>query len=105
MNKSDKPQPPANFPTISRREFLKKAGLTAAALSAAPILASCAPAAPAATTVPAAAATPVVNAPVVLKGAKVAYLGGPWSFLPELDPVIDTFANDWAKQNNGSKKC
>ena len=36
----------------------------------------------------------------MLKGATVKFLGGPWCFLPELDTVIDEFANDWAKQNN-----
>ncbi len=36
----------------------------------------------------------------MLKGATVKFLGAPWSFLPELDTVIDAFANDWAKQNN-----
>ncbi|MBX7214331.1 MAG: extracellular solute-binding protein [Thermoflexales bacterium] len=84
---------------VTRRTFLKGAGAAALGASAT-ALASCqpaAPAAPAATAVPAAAAT---KAPVVLKGAKVNWLGGPWSFLPELDPVIDTFCNDWAKQNN-----
>ncbi len=96
MNKTQMSQPTTEAPAISRREFLKKAGLAAAAISAAPILASCAPAA-----APAATTAPVVGtkAPVVLKGATVKFLGGPWSFLPELDPVIDSFANDWAKQN------
>jgi len=62
-------------------------GVSAAALAA------CVPA-----SAPGAANAP--SGPVVLKGATVKYLGGPWSFLPELDTVIETFAKDWASQNN-----
>ncbi|HEX5689964.1 MAG TPA: extracellular solute-binding protein, partial [Roseiflexaceae bacterium] len=73
--------------------------------AAAPTAASSGAAAPtaaaaAAPTAAAAAAAPTTSAPAVLEGATVAFLGGPWSFLPELDTVIDAFANDWAKQNN-----
>jgi len=94
---------------MNRRQFLRGAAVVGGAAVLSAIVAACGgtpAAAPAATTAPAPAATsagavvPTVSAPVVLKGAKVGYLGGPWSFLPELDPVIDAFANDWAKQNN-----
>ena len=74
---------------ISRRTLLNSAGM---AMSAA-ALAACVPAAaPSSGTAP--------SGPVVLKGATVKFLGGPWSFLPELDGVIDKFAKDWASQNN-----
>lgn len=74
---------------ISRRTLLKGAGM---AMSAA-ALAACVPAAaPSSGTAP--------SGPAVLKGATVKFLGGPWSFLPELDGVIDKFAKDWASQNN-----
>ena len=88
---------------ITRRKFLKAAAAAGGAAALSAVVAACggsptaAPtAAPAATT----AAVVPTKAPVVLKGANVTYLGGPWSFLPELDTVIDAFANDWAKQNN-----
>jgi multiple sugar transport system substrate-binding protein len=74
---------------ISRRNFLRIGGLTMLGS----VLAACGGAAPAAPEGGAAA-------PATLKGATVKVLGGPWSFRPELDPVIDAFANDWAKQNN-----
>lgn len=91
--------------SISRRKFLKGAGYvalgagaTAVAACGAQTPAPAAPAAaPAAATAAPAAAKPA--APVVLKGATINWLGGSWSFLPELDPVIDTFAKDWATQN------
>jgi multiple sugar transport system substrate-binding protein len=94
--------------SINRRQFLKGAAVVGGGAVLSAIVAACggAPAAaPAATTAAAPAATTAgaaapTAAPVVLKGANVSYLGGPWSFLPELDPVIDAFANDWAKQNN-----
>jgi multiple sugar transport system substrate-binding protein len=81
---------------MTRRDFLRIGGL--ATLGS--VLAACggAPATPAAPTAAAGAAS-TTAAPAVLKGATVKYLAGPWSFLPELDPVIDAFANDWAKQN------
>ena len=82
----------SNTSAISRRIFLKGAGLTLVGAA----LAACVPAA-APTSAPAADAP---AAPVVLKGATVKFLGGPWAFLPALDTVIDEFANDWAKQNN-----
>ncbi|MBI5877417.1 MAG: extracellular solute-binding protein [Chloroflexi bacterium] len=87
-------------PVITRREFLKGAAAAGGVAGLSAIMAACGAtptAAPAvATMAPAAGAT---KAPPVLKGATVKFLGGPWSFLPELDPVIDNFANDWAKQN------
>ena len=94
MNQS-KTSAPAATP-LSRRAFLKQLGLTTAV---GVVAAACSPAATPAPAQPTAAPAGAVKPPVVLKGANVTYLGGPWSFLPELDPVIDTFANDWAKQN------
>ena len=84
---------------MNRRQFLRGAALVGGAAVLSAVVAACG-GAPAAA--PAATTAPVVGtaAPVVLKGAKVAYLGGPWSFLPDLDVVIDAFTADWAKQNN-----
>ncbi len=81
---------------LSRRTFIKRAGLVAVGAGAA-TLAACAPPPAAA---PAAPANSESTGPVVLKGATVKFMGAPWSFLPELDKVIEAFANDWAKQNN-----
>lgn len=81
-----------NAQTMSRRTFLKAAGVTLGA----GVLAGCVAAAPQAS----APAAEAPAAPAVLKGATVKFLGGPWSFLPELDGVIEKFANDWASQNN-----
>jgi multiple sugar transport system substrate-binding protein len=88
---------------MNRRNFLKTTAIAAAGTA----LVACVPAPPpaaapvAATAVPAAAAATAVpqSAPAVLKGATIQFLGGPWSFLPELDVVIDEFAADWGKQN------
>ncbi len=80
---------------MTRRDFLRIGGL--ATLGS--VLAACGGAAPA-TPEGGGAAAPTAAGPAVLKGATVKFLGGPWSFLPELDTVIDAFANDWAKQNN-----
>jgi multiple sugar transport system substrate-binding protein len=80
---------------MTRRGFLRIAGLT----TLGSVLAACGGTAPATPAGDAAAPPPTAGAPV-LKGATVKFLGGPWSFLPELDTVIDAFANDWAKQNN-----
>jgi len=77
---------------ISRRVFLKSAGLMAVGAVA---LAACAPA-----VAPAADTGAASGGPAVLKGATVKFLGGPWSFLPELDVVIENFATEWASQNN-----
>ena len=82
--------------SVSRRKFLKGAGVVAVGAGAT-ALAACAPAAAPAPT--AAPAKPAGAAPVVLKGATINWLGGSWSFLPELDPVINDFAKDWATQN------
>lgn len=82
---------------LSRRKFLKGAGAVALGAGAT-TLAACAPAA-APTAAPAKPAAGATAAPVVLKGATINWLGGPWSFLPELDPVINDFAADWGKQN------
>ncbi len=78
---------------MTRRDFLRIGGLTMLGSA----LAACGGAAPA---TPDAGTAPTAAGPAVLKGATVKFLGGPWSFLPELDTVIDAFANDWAKQNN-----
>ncbi len=80
---------------ITRRDFLRVGGL--AMLGS--VLAACGGTAPA-TPNSGAGTAPTAAGPVTLKGATVKFLGGPWSFLPELDTVIDAFANDWAKQNN-----
>ena len=79
---------------MTRRDFLRIGGL--AVLGSA--LAACGGAAPA--TPNAGSAPTAAGAPPVLKGATVKYLAGPWSFLPELDTVIEAFATDWGKQNN-----
>lgn len=89
--------------SISRRKFLKGAGYVALGAGASAVAACGAqtptPAAPAAAPPAAAAATAKPAAPVVLKGATINWLGGSWSFLPELDPVIENFAKDWGTQN------
>jgi multiple sugar transport system substrate-binding protein len=80
---------------MTRRDFLRIGGL--ATLGS--VLAACGGAAPATPEGGAGAATvPTAAAPVTMKGATVKFLGGPWSFLPELDGVIESFANDWSKQ-------
>jgi multiple sugar transport system substrate-binding protein len=79
---------------MTRRDFLRIGGLSLFGS----VLAACGGSAPA--TPEGGATAPTTSAAPVLKGAKVAFLGGPWSFLPALDTVIDGFANDWAKQNN-----
>ncbi len=84
--------PTSKFQMITRRTFLKSTGLMAVGAVA---LAACAPA-----TIPSAPAADAPAGPVVLKGATVKFLGAPWAFLPELDIVIEAFANDWAAQNN-----
>jgi multiple sugar transport system substrate-binding protein len=78
---------------MSRRDFLRIGGLSLLGSA----LAACGGAAPA---TPDAGSAPTAAAPATLKGATVKYLAGPWSFLPELDTVIEAFANDWGKQNN-----
>lgn len=108
MTTKNRPQQASKSSQLSRRSFLRKAGIVTVGLSVAPIVAACAapaaptaPAAPAATQAPAAPAeAEKPSAPVVLKGATVKWLGGPWSFLPELDPVIESFGKEWAAQNN-----
>jgi multiple sugar transport system substrate-binding protein len=79
---------------MTRRDFLRIGGLTMLGS----VLAACGGGAP--TTPDSGASAPTTAAPATLKGATVKFLGGPWSFLPALDTVIDAFANDWAKQNN-----
>ena len=84
--------------SVSRRTFLRGAGLVAIGAGGATLAACAPPAAPAAPGNSTTATQPA--GPVVLKGATVKFLGAPWSFLPALDTVIENFANDWAKQNN-----
>lgn len=75
---------------ITRRTFLKSAGVMAVGAAT---LTACAPAvAPSAA--PADAPAPSAE------GATINFLGGPWSFLPELDVVIDDFAAKWGAENN-----
>jgi multiple sugar transport system substrate-binding protein len=85
----------SNSHAISRRTFLRGTGLMTVGAVA---LAACAPA-----TAPAGApAADAPAAPVSMEGATVSFLGGPWSFLPELDVVIENFANQWAAENNAT---
>lgn len=79
------------FQAISRRQFLKSAGVVAGAAA----LAACAPPAPGA----APAGAPAAPA---AQAATVKFLGGPWSFLPALDEVIDAFAAEWGPANNAT---
>lgn len=80
----------ANSQTVTRRTFLKGAGMLTMGVA----LAACAPVAP--------GAAPAGDAPVApaAEGATLNFLGGPWSFLPELDTVIEAFANKWGAENN-----
>ena len=89
----------ANKP-LSRRAFLKATALTTASVA----LAACAaPAAPAPAAAPAAAPASggaAATAAPALEPVTIQFLGGPWSFLPDLDVVIDTFAQEWGNENN-----
>ncbi len=77
---------------LSRRNFLR---LTGAAVATSALAACAAPAAPAAP-----AEAPAAGSAPAAEPATVEYLGGPWSFLPELDVVIDEFAAEWGPANN-----
>ena len=79
---------------LSRRNFLK---LSSAVLTTSALAACAAPAAPGAPAAPAASGG---SAAPAAEPATVKYLGGPWSFLPELDVVIDSFAAEWGPANN-----
>ena len=85
---------------LNRRRFLKATALGAASIA----LAACAapaPVAPAAAPVAAdAVAAPAATAAPAAEAVTVKFLGGPWSFLPELDGVIDSFAAAWGAENN-----
>ena len=92
---------------VSRRDFVKATALGGGAIVLAACAAPAAPAAPAAaapaataapTAAPTAAATADVNAPVVLKGATVNFLGYAM-FVPKMNEYFQTFAIDWATQN------
>lgn len=89
---------------LTRRALLKGAGIAALGTGVSALAACSAPAPTPAPAKPADTGAAKPAAPVTLKGATVNWLGGAWSFLPELDPVIDNFANDWAKQNNVTLK-
>ena len=78
---------------LSRRDFLR---MSAAATGVLALAACAAPAAPAATTASGG------EAAVAAEGVTVNFLGAPWSFLPELDGVIDAFAADWGARNNAT---
>lgn len=83
--------------SLSRRAFLKSAALGATAIALAACAAPAAPtAAPAESAPTGGGATP---APA-MEPVTIQFLGGPWSFLPELDVVIDTFAEQWGNENN-----
>jgi multiple sugar transport system substrate-binding protein len=79
---------------LSRRRFLQNTGYLTASIGLLAVTA-CAPAV-APTSAPAGEAQ---SAPAA-EGATVRFLGGPWSFLPALDVVIEEFANTWAAENN-----
>jgi multiple sugar transport system substrate-binding protein len=83
---------------MSRRKFMT---LTAFATAGA-ALAACAPAPAAPSAAPAAATSaPAGEAPApAAEAVTVAFLGGPWSFLPALDTVIEEFAAKWGAENN-----
>ena len=78
---------------LSRRNFLRLSGI---AFTASALTACVAPTAPTAST-----GSSESNAPAT-EPATVEFLGGPWSFLPELDVVIDSFAAKWGPENNAT---
>ena len=79
-------QPQANV--LSRRNFLR---LSSAFVATSALAACAAPSAPAA---------PQEGSAPAAEAATVEFLGGPWSFLPALDVVIDSFAAEWGPENN-----
>lgn len=78
---------------LSRRTFLR---LTSVFVATSALTACAAPTAPAAP-----AASQEGSAPAA-EPATVEFLGGPWSFLPELDVVIEDFAAKWGAENNAT---
>lgn len=82
-----------NSRPISRRTFLKGTGF--AAIGAMSLAACVAPAA-----APAESGSSGGDAAASQEGVTINFLGGPWSFLPELDVVIDSFAAEWGSANN-----
>ena len=76
--------------SLNRRSFLRLSSAIVATSALSACVAPTAPAAPQAGSVPAA------------EPATVEFLGGPWSFLPELDVVIDNFAAAWGAENNAT---
>ncbi|MFZ4656702.1 MAG: twin-arginine translocation signal domain-containing protein [Caldilineaceae bacterium] len=81
----------AHSQPVTRRTFLKGAGMMTVGMA----LAACAP-------VAAPAGAPAADAPAApsAEGATINFLGGPWAFLPDLDVVIDEFAAKWGAENN-----
>jgi multiple sugar transport system substrate-binding protein len=79
---------------LSRRAFLKATAFGTASIALAACAAPAAPAAAPASGGEAAPAEPAA-APITVQ-----FLGGPWSFLPALDEVIDAFAASWGSENN-----
>lgn len=82
---------------LSRRAFLKATAFGTASIALAACAAPAAPAAPAAA--PAAGEAAATAAPA-MEAVTVQFLGGPWSFLPALDEVIDAFAASWGAEHN-----
>lgn len=75
---------------LSRRQFLRLSATAAGALALAACAAPVAPAAP---------TTAGGEAPSVLRGANINFLGGSW-FVPALVDAFQAFTTDWATQNN-----
>ena len=78
--------------SMSRRSFLQAAAVGATGA----VLAACA--APAVPADPATSGS--ADDSTAQEAVTIAFLGGPWSFLPELDTVIDAFAADWGSRNS-----
>ncbi|MCC7165000.1 MAG: extracellular solute-binding protein [Anaerolineae bacterium] len=82
---------------LNRREMLKLSGT---AIGAA-VIAGCAPMPASAPlpTQPSGAQTPAVQVPNVLKGATINFMGYSF-FVPRMNEILQSFALDWATQNN-----
>jgi ABC-type glycerol-3-phosphate transport system substrate-binding protein len=81
---------PQRANALSRRHFLTLSGAVLATSALSACIAPTAPAGSQGGSVPA------------TEPATVEFLGGPWSFLPELDVVIDSFAAKWGPANNAT---
>lgn len=84
----------------SRRAFLKATALGAAGAALAACAAPAAPASAPAAAPAAGEAAPAATAAPAAEPVTVQFLGGPWSFLPALDEVIDAFAAQWGAEHN-----